>query len=135
MQAVPAILGPMSAVQSSRTIVVVETDKSMCELFERWLTDAGFHVVFSQSGLVPGVKGDPQLLIADVSVPHLAQARIRDLQAIWPAPILLISGRFRRDVGKSRHVADSLGVRTVLPKPFTREELLAAVAQSIQETK
>jgi DNA-binding response OmpR family regulator len=125
----------MSAVQASRTIVVVETDKSMCELLERWLVDAGFGVVFSESGRGPGFKDDPELLIADVSVPHLAQARIRDLRAIWAAPILLISGRFRRDVGESRHVADSLGVRMVLPKPFTREELLAAVAQSIRENK
>ena len=125
----------MSAVQSSRTIVVVETDKSMCELLERWLTDAGFGVLFSETGREPGRKDDPALLIADISIPHLAQSRIRDLQAIWAAPILLISGRFRRDVGKSRHVADSLGVRMVLPKPFTREELLAAVAQSIRESK
>jgi DNA-binding response OmpR family regulator len=125
----------MSAVQASRTIVVVETDKSMCELLERWLVDAGFGVVFAESGRVPAFKDDPELLIADVSLPHLAQARIRDLRASWAAPILLISGRFRRDVGESRHVADSLGVRMVLPKPFTREELLAAVAQSIRENK
>ena len=125
----------MSAVQSGRTIVVVETDKSMCELLERWLVEAGFGVVFSETGHLRGFKCDPALLIADVAVPHLARARIRELQAIWAAPILLVSGRFRRGAGESRHVADSLGVRMVLPKPFTREELLAAVAQSTREKK
>jgi DNA-binding response OmpR family regulator len=75
------------------------------------------------------------LLIADVSVPRLAQEKIRDCQSAWAAPILLISGRFRRGVGESRHVADSLGVRRVLPKPFTRAELFAAVEASTERTR
>ena len=120
------------------TIVIAETDPLMREIFERWLGEAGYSVycwsIGSRPASVPASQGAPVLLIADVSTPRLAHARVRDLQSVWAAPILLVSGRFSRGVGECRQVANSLGVRTVLAKPFTREELLAAVEGSIKDT-
>jgi DNA-binding response OmpR family regulator len=48
---------------------------------------------------------------------------------VYAAPVLVVSARFRR--GASTGVAQALGVSQVLPKPFTREELLSAVREAI----
>jgi len=45
---------------------------------------------------------------------------------------LLLSARFRQGMGSSSSVARQLGVRNVLPKPFTRDELLSAVGESLE---
>jgi DNA-binding response OmpR family regulator len=56
---------------------------------------------------------------------------IRSLRVQHAAPILLLSARFTRGLGASVEAAQRLGVRKVLPKPFTREELLVAVGESV----
>jgi CheY-like chemotaxis protein len=55
------------------------------------------------------------------------------LQEVYAAPILLLSGRFRRGLAGSAEAALRLGVKRVLPKPFTRNELLSAVAGSLDD--
>jgi len=66
-----------------------------------------------------------------VAEPQSADERIAALRAVYAAPILLLSARFRRGLGSSADAALRLGVQKVLPKPFTRSELLAAVSDSI----
>ena len=56
--------------------------------------------------------------------------RLSALRAAYPAPILALSARFRRGLGGSGDAAQRLHVGKVLPKPFTREELLAAVREA-----
>jgi CheY-like chemotaxis protein len=68
---------------------------------------------------------------SNVSNPRGAQALIRSLQAAHAAPILVLSARFLRGLGASTEAARRLGVRKVLPKPFTRKELLSAVEEAI----
>ena len=75
----------------------------------------------------------PQLVIADISDPGSAGATIGALQAAYSAPILALSARFRRGLGGSSEAAQRLHVGKVLPKPFTREELLAAVRETVHE--
>ena len=55
------------------------------------------------------------------------QARLAALPAPHGVPILAMSGRFRRSGAATEGAARRLGVARVLPKPFTGEELLAAV--------
>ena len=106
--------------------MIIETDDLIRDLLTRWLTDAGHSVA---------TDGAPQagtaLVIADVPNPAQADAALRELRARYGAPILAISGRFRRDPAASEDTARRLGVARVLPKPFTCEELLAAVAQCL----
>jgi CheY-like chemotaxis protein len=71
-------------------------------------------------------------VIADIANPLDAEMAIRSLQRTYLAPILLLSARFRRGLGASRTAARRLGVRKVLPKPFTRAELIGAVTESIE---
>ena len=74
----------------------------------------------------------PQLVIADISSPDSAETTIKELEAAYSAPILALSARFRQGLGGSEAAAHRLHVCKVLPKPFTREELLYAVGESIE---
>jgi len=73
----------------------------------------------------------PHLIIADIPDPREAAALVQSLREAYPSPILIVSARFRRGLGDSVEVAHELGVSKVLPKPFTRKELLGAVSESI----
>jgi len=118
-------------VQRNGHILVVETDDLIRELLERWLGEAGYSVVAASRGTLGG-EGAPRLVIVDVASPREAGALIRSLQAAHAAPILALSARFRRGLGASADAARELGVRKVLPKPFTRGELLAAVREAFE---
>lgn len=105
-------------------VLIMEEDAQIRELLERWLGEAGYVVTTASDGA-------PRLIIADVAEPQSADERIAALRAVYAAPILLLSARFRRGLGSSADAALRLGVQKVLPKPFTRSELLAAVSDSI----
>lgn len=107
-------------------VVVLEEDLLLRPLLERWLGEEGYQVAAHVPRAVNAV-----LVIADVPDPRAAEALIRSLQE-YAAPILLLSARFRRGLAGSIETARRLGVKKVLPKPFTREEFLSAVRQSIE---
>ena len=109
-----------------KRILVIETDDLIRELLMRWLTEAG-HVVAANDLQPNGFA----LVIADVPNPARANAALRELGVRHGAPILAMSGRFRRDLAAPTAAAQRLGVAKVLPKPFTCEELLAAVEQCL----
>jgi DNA-binding response OmpR family regulator len=108
-------------------VVVLEEDPFIRPLLDRWLREAGYRIHS------PGNAGQdrPVLVIADVADPQSAQERIRALQE-YAAPILILSARFRRGLAGSEETARWLGVKKVLPKPFTRSELLDAVRESLE---
>jgi DNA-binding response OmpR family regulator len=111
-------------------IVIVEPDDLIRELLERWLGEAGYGVVLCAKDHGQDMV-KPQLVIADISNPSSAGTTIGTLEAAYSAPILALSARFRRGLGGSSEAAHRLHVGKVLPKPFTREELLAAVGDAI----
>jgi DNA-binding response OmpR family regulator len=107
-------------------VIVLEEDPLIRPLLERWLGEAGYSV----AALAGAGEGKLALVIADVSDPQSAEALIRSLRE-YAAPILVLSARFRRGLAGSAETARRLGVKKVLPKPFTRKELLAAVRESV----
>lgn len=113
----------------NRCILVVESDDLIRKLLERWLGEAGYRVVVGDYE-IPACDEAPLLVIADLGSPRCGEASIRSLQAVYAGPILIVSARFRCGLGASADVARRLGVRQVLPKPFTRKELLAAVREA-----
>lgn len=114
-------------------IVIVEPDDLIRELLGRWLGEAGYGVILSAKDHSQAVV-KPQLVIADISDPASAGITIGALRAAYSAPILALSARFRRGLGGSEEAARRLDVCKVLPKPFTREELLGAVGESIERS-
>ena len=120
-------------VPSQGCIVIVEPDELIRELLERWLGEAGYEVAFdARDHAVP--MDMPRLVIADISDPVGAGSTIEALQAAYAAPILALSARFRRGLGGSSEPAQRLHVGKVLPKPFTRDELLSAVREAVKGT-
>jgi DNA-binding response OmpR family regulator len=121
-------------VQQKGRILVVEPNDLILGLLERWLGEAGYTVVVETSQSLPQavVKGgEPHLVIIDVPAPRSAEKIIKSVKEVLASPILLLSASFRQGMGSSISVSRQLGVRNVLPKPFTREELLSAVGESI----
>jgi DNA-binding response OmpR family regulator len=117
-------------VNSHGYIVIVEPDDLIRELLERWLGEAAYGVVLSTK-YHDKFMVIPKLVIADISDPSSAGGTIEALQTAYSAPILALSARFRRGLGGSSEAAQRLRVEKVLPKPFTREELLAAVRECV----
>jgi DNA-binding response OmpR family regulator len=108
-------------------VVVLENDPLIRPLLKRWLREFGYRVLSpAQAG-----KGRAELVIADVADPLASHGQIRALQE-YAAPILLLSARLQHGLAGSAEVARQLGVAKVLPKPFTRKELLAAVRELVE---
>ena len=118
--------------QTESYIFVFEPDELLRELLERWLGEAGYKVISVKDR--NHAKVLPQLVIADISDPASAGATIQALKAAYAAPILALSARFRRGLGGSSEPAKRLHVGKVLPKPFTREELLRAVSDTVKRS-
>lgn len=120
--------------QKKGQIVVVEPDDLILGLLQCWLGEAGYAVVVEAAKKLTcpnGVASDPLLVIIDVPTPRTPGQLIRSVREAYASPILLLSARLRRGTDGSSDLARQLGVRKVLPKPFTRDELLAAVSESI----
>ena len=107
-------------------VLIQEDDAQIRELLERWLGEAGY--TFAATDDEP-----PCLVIIDLPSPRGAQGLIRSLRAMYAAPVIVLSGRFRRGLAGSAEAARRLGVGKVLPNPFTRAELLAAVAAAVAD--
>jgi DNA-binding response OmpR family regulator len=106
--------------------MVCEDDPLICRLLEQWLARAGYRVAPCRDATIA-----PALVIVDVPDPQAAEAVIGPLRE-YAAPILVLSARFRRGLAGSAEAARRLGVKKVLPKPFTRTELLNAVRKSVR---
>lgn len=116
---------------SQGCIVIVEPDELIRELLELWLAEAGYQPVVARKDHAPA-RVRPNLVITDISEPASAADTIDALRALYGVPILALSARFRRGLGGSSEPAQRLNVGKVLPKPFSREELLSAVREALR---
>ncbi len=108
-------------------IAIAESDDLIRQLVELWLHDAGHATHLLDPGTAPAQRFD--LVIANVSSPRSAAGVVRALRAAHGAPLLLLSARFGRAATDT--LARQLGVAATLAKPFTRQELMAAIGRAV----
>jgi CheY-like chemotaxis protein len=109
-------------------IVIIDEDDLMRGLLSEWLTAAGYAVREGRLHEPPAGDG-ADLVIVDLYMPRQAGAEVvRTVQQRHPGiPLIAISAQFRPGLDSSWWAARALGVRYLMAKPFTREDLLAAV--------
>jgi DNA-binding response OmpR family regulator len=118
-------------VRAKYRIAIAEPDEQMRLLIERWLQAAGHQAEMVTIDSLQQSDGF-DLIIADVADPRAALPLIRLVQAAHDAAVLLTSTRFRHGQNVSTKLAQQLGVKAVLPKPFSRAELLRAIGAAMR---
>lgn len=108
-------------------VLVVEPDDQIRGLLGLWLADAGYGVVVNAS-LEIDLHRRPDLVILDVGRPAELGERVRTFSGRCDAPVVAISARLRRGAPVQPQSVRDAGVRALLAKPFSRDELLRAVA-------
>jgi DNA-binding response OmpR family regulator len=109
-------------------IVIIEEDDLMRGLLHEWLTTAG-HTVYERGQHEPPAGDRTDLVIVDLHMPRQSGVEVvRAVQQAHPGtPVIAMSAQFRPGLGSSWWAARTLGVRQLIAKPFTREDLLGAV--------
>ena len=104
-------------------ILLVDGDAALRGLIGEWLSDGEFSVVDER----------PDLVLVDLPCPREDCARaLRRISNAHPlAPVVALSSSFFPGIEANGALARSLGVAGVLPKPLTREALVAAVRRAL----
>ena len=111
-------------------VLVIDVDSALYGLIEEWLAAAGCTVTREQDARD---AGPPDLVIVDVPFPRQGglEAVRRAAREHPGAPVLALSSTFLAGIEITGAVARALGVAGALPKPLTREKLLAAVSNAL----
>lgn len=118
-------------------ILVIEDDKLMRGLLRLVLEHSGYNVVQAENGR-DGVKfyrqNPTDLVITDLIMPgQEGLETIRELKREFPeVNIIAISGGGFNEPGEYLHVAELLGARRTLAKPFHQVKLLRAVRELLE---
>jgi len=108
-----------------KRVLVIEPDTLHRELVCEWLGECGVVAVCPQGAEVPA---DIDAILVDVACQQQAHAILTSWRRSYPrAAIVLASGRFSPGVSANDAMAMRLGVTRILAKPFTREDLWAAL--------
>jgi DNA-binding NarL/FixJ family response regulator len=113
------------AVQAAPLVSVLDSDRAALELLGEWLSHAGFRVSDGRDAHVAAV------LIVDVPFTRGgARDYLERVARDHPGkPILALSPTFFSNVRCRGGCARALGVAGVLPKPVSRETVIAAVRE------
>ena len=117
----------------SARILVVDDDDSIRELLRLHLSAAGYEVQVAEDAIAAGylvLKGPPDLIITDVSMPHMDGfefvAALRADGALPRIPVIFLTSM---EDGDSR--GRELGAVGYVTKPVRSDRLLALVAQHV----
>jgi DNA-binding NarL/FixJ family response regulator len=123
-------------IKSMYSILVIEDDPSYTSMMDVILQMEGFDVrtaLDGQSGLVLIREKRPDLILCDIMMPemdgHTLLEALRREKALADIPFIFVTAMVDRvDVRRGM----SAGADDYLPKPFSAEELLAAVTSRIR---
>ncbi|MCX8043425.1 MAG: response regulator [Desulfobacterota bacterium] len=117
-----------------KRILVIEDDELVMSMLCKVLETEGYTVVRAENGAI-GIKkfqeGGIDLVITDLIMPEKEGIEtIRELKALDPqVNIIAISGGGILAPEQYLAIAKRLGVQRTFAKPFSRDEILAAVLQ------
>lgn len=114
------------------SILLIEDNELMRGLVSEWLESAGYTVQYAANGraaLAHLERHRAALVMVDVALPkYCGKETVELLRCKHPqVPIIATSAHFRPGLGRVPAAAEQLGARRLLPKPFSRSELLEAV--------
>lgn len=121
-------------------ILVVEDDLSIAELMQTVL-ESEHHQVQTASSAENSRRilesGSFDLAIVDIILPGQGgMDLILDLHAQFPnLSIILTSGKIDMSKSTFKVLAHQFGVLSIMPKPFTVEELISTVNETLQHEK
>jgi CheY-like chemotaxis protein len=125
----------VNGARSARAILLVDDEDSMRVTCGRLLSSMGYHVTCAADSreALETLRRDPSafdLVLTDQSMPHLSGVELaRELHRLRPEiPVVLTSGFSESLQGKS---PEALGVRSILWKPYTLEELSRTVGDAL----
>ena len=115
------------------TILLVEDDRELRNVGVRVLTKAGFNVLAAEDAIeAAGVltQEHVDLLVADILLPGLSGTELaREVRQQYPdVRILFVSGSHHEPALDSIDLVESA---VFLPKPYTPDQLIAAVRKSL----
>jgi DNA-binding response OmpR family regulator len=120
-------------------VLVVEDDRDIAELVERYLQKAGFSTELLSSGrdaLKALAERPPDLLILDLMLPHVDGLEIcraaRGNAHTAAMPIIMLTARADES---ERIVGLELGADDYIAKPFSPNELVARVRALLRRTQ
>ena len=109
-----------------RKVLVVDDDRELCELLERYLGGEGFRVECvhdGASGVDRALAGEAGVVVLDVMLPGLdGFEALRRIRAASGIPVLMLTARGDE---VDRIVGLEIGADDYLPKPFNPRELAA----------
>ena len=131
VEVAPALLG------AGRRVLVVDDEEAIRSVTQRVLSRHGFVPVLAVDGTdgLRAVLGNPRdyaVAIVDMMMPRMSGADlVRNLRLAVPGlPVIISTGMMTGDSESGPGVGlGELGVHAFLPKPYTAEELLAALAR------
>lgn len=129
-------IDPSPNIPVIRTILVVDDAGVVRRISFRVLAEAGFRVFEAASAVealevMDMLKGRVDLVLVDVVMPEVNGVDlVRLILEKWPDPNILFMSAYPAEV-LAREGLKDLKVQ-FLAKPFTRDELLAAVARAFQ---
>jgi two-component system, cell cycle response regulator DivK len=119
-------------------VLLVEDDRDGRRLYAQWLTDAGFRVQEAHNGLQAlerAFDARPDIVVTDLHVPGIdgfeLARRLKQDPRTRDVPVLAVTGyvAFASDPGRALRA----GCDAVLPKPYSPEDLEAAIRNLIEE--
>jgi DNA-binding response OmpR family regulator len=112
-----------------KRVLIVERDSLLRALIGEWLAAAGVQPVYARADAAPMAPGDVDAIVVDVESPRQAHDVLLAWRQAYPkAAIIAASGRFLGTCAANDAVACRLGATKILAKPFTRNELWAALS-------
>lgn len=132
MNALPTFATAGSVAKRSLRILVIEDDTNWRTWVESHMESAGHTVETAkdgEAGLEIATRFRPELILCDIEMPGLdgfgVLRAVRQRPALAGTPFIFLTSRHART---DQRQGMSLGADDYLTKPFSREELLAAVA-------